>query len=46
MEKMIKEEGYDVIELSMVRPGASYAVFQKPGKQNPVVYKVSEITLD
>ena len=46
MEKMIKEEGYDVIEMSMVRPGASYAVFQKPGKQNPVVYKVSEITLD
>ena len=46
MEKMIREEGYDVIEMSMVRPGASYAVFQKPGKQNPVVYKVSEITLD
>jgi len=46
MKKMIKEEGYDVIEMSMVRPGASYAVFQKPGKQNPVVYKVSEITLD
>ena len=46
MEKMIKEEGYDVIEMSMVRPGDSYAVFQKPGKQNPVVYKVSEITLD
>ena len=46
MEKMIKDEGYDVIEMSMVRPGASYAVFQKPGKQNPVVYKVSEITLD
>ena len=46
MEKMIKEEGYDVIEMNMVRPGASYAVFQKPGKQNPVVYKVSEITLD
>tara|TARA_Y100001937_G_C7093554_1_gene318981 strand:- start:14 stop:811 length:798 start_codon:yes stop_codon:yes gene_type:complete len=46
MEKMIKEEGYDVIEMNMVRPGASYAIFQKPGKQNPVVYKVSEITLD
>ena len=46
MEKMIKEEGYDVVEMSMVRPGASYTVFQKPGKQNPVVYKVSEITLD
>ena len=46
MEKMIKEEGYEVIEMSMVRPGASYAVFQKPGKQNPVVYKVSEMTLD
>jgi ubiquinone/menaquinone biosynthesis C-methylase UbiE len=46
MEKIIKDEGYEVLELSQVRPCASYAVFRKPGKQNPVVYKVSEITLD
>jgi len=46
MEKMLEEEGYEVIELNQFRPGASYAIFKKPGKQNPVVYKVSEITLD
>ena len=46
MEKMITDEGYKVIEMNQFRPGANYAIFQKPGKQNPVVYKVSEITLD
>jgi len=46
MTDMIKEEGYEVVEMNMFRPGASYAIFRKPGKQNPVVYKVSEITLD
>jgi hypothetical protein len=46
MIKMIEEEGYEVVEMNQFRPGANYAVFKKPGKQNPVVYKVSEITLD
>ena len=46
MEKIIKDEGYRVIEMNQFRPGANYAIFQKPGKQNPVVYKVSEFTLD
>tara|TARA_X000001382_G_scaffold57917_1_gene39637 strand:- start:196 stop:993 length:798 start_codon:yes stop_codon:yes gene_type:complete len=46
MEKMIKEEGYEVVEMNQFRPGANYAIFRKPGKQNPVTYKVSEITLD
>tara|TARA_R110002073_G_scaffold193400_3_gene352347 strand:+ start:44 stop:841 length:798 start_codon:yes stop_codon:yes gene_type:complete len=46
MEKIIKDEGYDVVEMNQFCPGASYAIFRKPGKQNPVVYKVSEITLD
>ena len=46
MEKMITEEGYEVVEMNQFRPCASYAVLRKPGKQNPVVYKVSEITLD
>lgn len=46
MTQMIKDEGYDVVEMNQFRPGASYAIFRKPGKQNPVVYKVSEITLD
>ena len=46
MTQMIKDEGYEVVEMNQFRPGASYAIFRKPGKQNPVVYKVSEITLD
>jgi len=46
MTQMIKDEGYEIVEMNQFRPGASYAIFKKPGKQNPVVYKVSEITLD
>lgn len=46
MTKMIEEEGYKVIEMNQFRTGANYAIFQKPGKQNPAVYRVSEITLD
>jgi len=46
MTEMIQQEGYEVVEMNQFRPGASYAIFRKPGKQNPVVYKVSEITLD
>ena len=46
MVRIIEEEGYEVTEMNQFRPGANYAVFRKPGKQNPVVYKVSEITLD
>lgn len=46
MTQMIKDEGYEVVEMNQVSPGSSYAIFRKPGKQNPVVYKVSEIKLD
>ena len=46
MEEMIKAEGYEVVEMNQFMPGASFVIFQKPGKQNPVVYKFSEITLD
>ena len=46
MTKIIKDEGYEIVEMKQFRPGANYAIFKKPGKQNPVVYKVSEITLD
>jgi len=46
MTKIILDEGYEVVEMNMFRPGANYAIFRKPGKQNPVVYKVSEITVD
>jgi len=46
MNKIIEDEGYEVVEMNQFRPGANYAIFRKPGKQNPVVYKVSEITVD
>ena len=43
MAKLIKECGYTVIEMDQFKPGANYAIFQKPGKDNPVLYKVMEI---
>jgi hypothetical protein len=43
MEKIIKETGYNVIEMDQFTPGANYAIFQKPGNDNPVLYKVVEI---
>ena len=46
MTEMIQQEGYEVVEMNQFRPGASYAIFRKPGKQNPVVYTISELTLD
>lgn len=46
MKDIIERTGYKLIEMNMFRQGQSYAIFQKPGKQNPVVYKISEITLD
>jgi hypothetical protein len=46
MTRIIEEEGYEVVEMNQFRPGANYAVFRKPGKQNPAVYNISEITLD
>ena len=46
MEKIIIDEGYEIVEMNQFRPGANYAIFRKPGKQNPAVYNISEITLD
>ena len=46
MAKMIKDQGYEMVEMSQFCPGANYAIFKKPGNQNPAVYKISEITLD
>jgi len=43
MSKIIKETGYDIIEMDQFAPGANYAIFQKPGKDNPVLYRVVEI---
>ena len=46
MTQIIEDEGYEIVEMNQFRPEASYAIFKKPGKQNPAVYRVSEITLD
>jgi len=46
MTDMLTKQGYEIVEMNQFRPGANYAIFRKPGKQNPVVYKVSEITVD
>ena len=46
MTKMITDEGYEVIEMNGFNPGANYAIFRKPGKQNPVEYKVYDFNLD
>ena len=46
MEKMIKEEGYEIVEMNQFCSGDNYAIFRKPGKQNTFVYKISEISLD
>ena len=46
MTQIIEDEGYEIVEMNQFRPGASYAIFCKPGKQNSVVSKVSELTLD
>ena len=46
MHKMLKGHGYDVIEMDQFRPGANYVIFQKVGKLNPVVYKVTEIPVE
>ena len=46
MKKIIKEEGYEIIEMLQFKPGANYTIFKKPGKQNPAVYKINEINID
>jgi hypothetical protein len=46
MTKIIVDEGYEIVEMNQFRPGANYAIFRMPGKQNPVLYKVSELELD
>jgi len=43
---MITDEGYEIVEMNSFRPTANYAIFRTPGKQNPVVYKVFDLTLD
>ena len=46
MKQMLIDAGLKVIEINQFIPGASFVIFQKPGKQNTVVYEKSEIELD
>ena len=46
MIQMLSNEGYNIIETNQYEQGANYVIFQKSGKQNPVVYKINEIELD
>ena len=42
----MQDEGYDIIEMSQFCPGANYFICKKPGKVNPAIYKINEITID
>lgn len=46
MSKIILDQKFEIVEMNQFRPGANYVVFRKPGKQNPVVYGISNLTLD
>jgi hypothetical protein len=46
MVEILEKQNYKVIETNQFEQGANYVVFQKPGKQNPVVYNINEIDLD
>jgi len=43
---LISKNGYVLVEIDQFRPGQNYAIFKKPGNVNPIVYKISELTLD
>lgn len=46
MKQIIEKNNFSVIEMGQFKPGCNYAIFKKPGNVNPIVYKISEITLD
>ena len=46
MREIIEKTGYTVIEMDQIRPGANYAVFRKPGNENPTKYKILEIPVE
>jgi len=43
MTSLVEKNNYNIIEMDQFRPGANYVIFQKPGNQNPVLYKALEI---
>jgi hypothetical protein len=40
MSNIIKHAGYNIIEMDQFKPGANYAMFQKPGNKNLISYKI------
>ena len=46
MKEIVKKTGYEILETGQFKPGSNYTIFKKPGKQNPAVYKIEEITID
>lgn len=46
MMQMVKDAGFETLETSQFKPRANYIIFKKPGNQNPVVYKVTEIPVE
>ena len=46
MAKILDETGYEIMEQAQFRPGANYVIFKKPGNQNPVLYKITEIPVE
>jgi hypothetical protein len=46
MEKIIRDEGYEIVEMNQFCTGTNYAIFRRPGNKNPFVYKINDLTLD
>ena len=46
MTQMLKDAGFDTIETSQFCSRANYVIFKKPGNQNVVLYKITEIPVE
>ena len=46
MNKILDNEGYEIIELNQFKPGANYFVARKPGNINPFKVSISDFDLD
>lgn len=46
MTDLIEKNQFQIIEMDQFKPGHNYAIFKKPGNENPTVYRISELELD
>ena len=46
MKEMLMTAGFQIVEMNQFMAGANFVIFRKPGKQNPVDYKVFDLDLD